>query len=353
MKERHLAWVGRIALVAIALGALVALSVLLLGWAPIRASSGHWALTRWALVAIKHRSIASQAADKPSVELDDPGLLTLGAGHYDTGCRSCHGAPGEPRPLVPAQALPAPPELVEVAQHYEPEELFFVIRHGIKFTGMPAWPAPERPDEVWAVVAFVEDLPQLDARAYASLVRGDSRPAGDAPPAWVRQACAGCHGPTGHGRAGEHAPVLSGQKVDYLAASLGAYARGQRASGIMQPVAARLSEAQRQQAAQWFASQPPPSIDPARPRDATGEQIVEAGIFDRKVPSCSDCHAPGASPHYPTLDGQKSGSLRRQLELFGTSRRGGSDYARLMSKVAVHALTEREVDAVARYYAAH
>jgi hypothetical protein len=104
---------------------------------------------------------------------------------------------------------PAPPELRQRLSRWRPEELFSIVKHGIKFTGMPAWPVQQRDDEVWAMVAFLRRLPELDAVAYQRLVYGDGSAAGgsaaivagakDAPRA-IRDMCWRCHGVTGTGR---------------------------------------------------------------------------------------------------------------------------------------------------------
>ena len=70
---------------------------------------------------------------------------------------------------------PHPPDLTSTIPGYEPEELFYVVKHGVKFTGMPAWPALQRDDEVWAMVAFLQILPRLNRAAYRELIA--ARPA--------------------------------------------------------------------------------------------------------------------------------------------------------------------------------
>src|SRR5690606_25016642 len=47
--------------------------------------------------------------------------------------------------------------------------LFWIVKHGLKYTAMPAWPAQQRDDEVWAVTAFLVRLPELSPRAYREL----------------------------------------------------------------------------------------------------------------------------------------------------------------------------------------
>ena len=52
---------------------------------------------------------------------------------------------------------------------YTPGELFWIVKHGIKSTGMPAW-SDHSDDEIWATVAFLENLPGLSEPDYARLV---------------------------------------------------------------------------------------------------------------------------------------------------------------------------------------
>ena len=74
---------------------------------------------------------------------------------------------------------PPPPELTGRVSRYKAEELFSIVKHGIKFTGMPAWPVQQRDDEVWAVVAFLRRMPEVDAAEYRRLAYGYG---GDVPP---------------------------------------------------------------------------------------------------------------------------------------------------------------------------
>jgi cytochrome c553 len=239
------------------------------GVIPITSSSGHFAVTEWLLVFTKKRSIATHTWGKESPPLDDPALVLKGAGHFEAGCRPCHGAPDLPRlPRVPRAMLPPPPNLSVVARHYAPEELFYIVKHGIKFTGMPAWPSQVRDDEVGALVAFLVELPDLDAAGYRHLVHGEPRAPASARERSAREAassasgaaqgtnpsatstaaslaadasaaeplgvligaerapravvasCGRCHGMDGLGRGNSAFPALAGQREQYLVASL-------------------------------------------------------------------------------------------------------------------------------------
>jgi cytochrome c553 len=287
-------------------------------------------------------------------DLDDARLVLIGAGHYETGCRWCHGAPGHAQSPVLRAATPRPPELGNIAEVYEASELFFIVRHGVKFTGMPGWSAANRDDEVWAVVAFLKALPKLDRSKYRTLVFGDDLEHEDSQaPSLVLRRCARCHGARGNGRGLGAFPRLAGQNRGYLEKSLEAYRRGERASGIMQPLASDLSKREIERVAAWYSEQTVTKAEAGSATSQVGHAIANRGIPERRVPPCADCHGPtelSVHDSYPKLRGQSAFYVEQQLDLFARQVRGGSRQASLMKSAQVHALRAQEVRAVALYY---
>jgi cytochrome c553 len=338
------------------------------GIIPIKASSGHWAITRSLLQFTKERSVATHSFAIKSPPLDEPWLVLKGAGHYEIGCRPCHGSPELHHPRIAQRMLPAPPYLAQAISKWEREELFYIIKHGLKFTGMPAWPSPQRDDEVWAMVAFLVAFPELDAEKYRGLVNGESRAfAKDVPLTAlegsenldhpITVSCARCHGADGLGREVAAFPKLAGQRPTYLAASLEAFASGKRHSGIMEPIAAALSAEQIRELARHYEKMESPSPLSAQHDTALaivrGEAIAQLGIPNQNVPACAGCHDHGTTPRnptYPVLEGQYAEYLTLQLTLFKQEQRGGTPYAHLMRRVAMGLNAEQMRD-VASYYA--
>ena len=352
----------------VVLGALAVGSVLVAvsGIVPIAASGGHWALTERILQFGKRRSVATYSLGIRVPQLDDPVLVLKGAGHFDSACRPCHGSPTFDQPRLAERMTPRPPDLTGSVRRYDDQALFYLVKHGIKFTGMPAWPALQREDEVWAMVAFLRKLPDLTRREYEALARGpvegapreplkDLLPPPEAPEA-VTDSCSRCHGDDGLGRGNGAFPVLAGQHVAYLRATLHAYHSGQRHSGIMEPVAAGLGPEDIQQIAEYYAALPwrrvngrPPAIGDVE----RGRRIAHEGLPDRLVPACLSCHGQHEirrNPHYARLAGQYPDYLRLQLRLFRDRQRGGTPYAHIMQRVASQ-LTDESIADVAAYLA--
>jgi cytochrome c553/cytochrome c5 len=321
-------------------------------------------VTEWILQFSKRRSVATHTIGVELQGLDSPSLVLKGAGHYENGCRPCHGSPELRTPRVARAMLPPPPYLGDEVAEWEPEELFYIVKHGIKFTGMPAWPAQQRDDEVRAVVAFLLVLPELDRDGYRRLVFGeDSERTSVAPlpdleganvPKAVRASCGRCHGASGLGRGEGAFPRLAGQRPEYLFNALRAYARDLRHSGIMQPIAAALDEREMRELARYYARLPrrEQAPVPATPAIERGRAIAHQGIAGRRVPACAECHGPQPKRRnaaYPRLAGQYAEYLTLQLELLAERRRGGSSYVHLMHEVAPR-LTAEQMRDVAAYY---
>jgi cytochrome c553 len=341
-------WIVRIgigvAAVAVA-GFLLAAS----GAIPVTESPGDYASTRWFVQFAKRRSIETHSLRVRAPSLDRPSLVLKGAGHYETTCRSCHGAPPSPRTRIALGMEPPPPNLAGRVPTWSDGELFSIVKHGIMFTGMPAWPEQQRDDEVWAVVAFLRRLPGMGADEYKRLAGLESAPA-----AAGVEACARCHGIDGRGRGAGAFPRLAGQSPTYLRLALEAYSRGGRRSGIMRSVVVGMTPEQMGQMAAYYGGlETPLRASAVNAADDPGARIALRGIPEQNVPSCSDCHGPGGDPRnpaYPRLEGQYEEYLVLQLELFASQRRGGSRYAHIMQQVAPR-LKPEQMREVARYYA--
>lgn len=357
--------------------------VIVSGVFPVKASLGHLPGVAWLLEFASGRSIATYSMGIEVPPLDDPGLVRLGAVAYQSNCQWCHGGPSEPVPVVAAQMLPPPPYLPDVINKWKPEELFSIVKHGIKFAGMPAWPTQERDEEVWAVVAFLLQFPGLERSQYEALFeiektspkslsqadRDDgeetTHAAGGDVAAWQR--CQLCHGPSDGAPVHALVPALAGQSADYLRNAMAAFASGERSSGIMQPIASRLTDEEVEQWVAYYSVSPlsnqgnglstsnlatsPNSSAGVENALAMANELVFHGDAQAKIPACVDCHSPTEEPQrsdYPVLTGQPSAYLERQLELFASGVRQGPR-AGVMRGIA-QKLSPQQRTAVAKFY---
>lgn len=138
----------------------------------VAATSKDSAPMRWLLVTTREQSIERRAeAVIPPAEsvLNNPQNLRVGFEHYNEMCVVCHGAPGIDAGEARAGLNPKPPLLAKVAKDISTQELFWVIKHGIKMTGMPAWGPTHADDKIWAMVAFVKTLPELSPEQYKAM----------------------------------------------------------------------------------------------------------------------------------------------------------------------------------------
>jgi cytochrome c553 len=352
-----------------------------------------WA-TRNLLHFVFKRSMSLRARDLTApADLAAPGRIRLAAQHFDMVCANCHGRPGYGQSVTALSMSPRPQYLPYVVGQFTDGELHQIVEHGVKFSAMPAWPTDARADEVWSMVAFLRQLPKMDAKTYRDLTalpqvawtgpagptdasaprpadaRLDAPPANEfsylAPSAGFADAalrenpvptCARCHGTDGSGAAtGGEAPNLTLQDAPHLQAALIAYTQGRRRSGFMRNIATELSTAQVAALATYYAGLPV-KASPGAPADpaltARGQQIAFQGVRERAIPPCADCHesAGEAVSHAPHIAGQNATYLRRQLAAMAHGGRGGASAWNPMLAVA-HDLGDKDIAAVAAYYA--
>jgi mono/diheme cytochrome c family protein len=136
----------------------------------VAATEPHWPVTHWIMEMARMRSIKAHAAGIHAPPgLDDPAQILIGVEHFAAHCAVCHGAPGVPKGDIGLGLYPPPPDLAANAKLYSDAELFWIVKHGIKMTGMPAW-SDHSDEELWATVAFIKKLPGISEQDYARLV---------------------------------------------------------------------------------------------------------------------------------------------------------------------------------------
>ncbi|EBA06501.1 c-type cytochrome [Sagittula stellata] len=330
----------------------------------IAASQPHWPGVGEVLHQYMRNAVAIRSRNKEvprQIDLDDPGLVRLGAGHFATGCATCHGAPGIARNPITAEMMPAPPKLDGL--DFTDGELWWIARHGIRYSGMPSWPGEGREVEPWAIAAFLRTYDDFDRASYEESALGSAY-AGDA----IRfpglygaipkdMACARCHGEDGLGRDGT-APKLAGQSRDWLALVLDAYHDGRRESGFMEPLGATLTESNIDGISELYAEmdgnwsgRPLPFGDPER-----GAELARKGDEHNDIASCASCHEGGENPlmprraDTPRIAGQDGFWLYNWLLMYRDGPVPETPRAHLMA-AAAKPLSDSDIADLSAYYA--
>ncbi len=120
------------------------------------------------LQALRDRSIQRHSQDIVVPDLQDPQLILKGAGHYAAMCTQCHLRPGMENSEIRPGLYPQPPNLSKFRP--DPREAFWVIKHGIKMSAMPAWGLSHDDATIWSMVAFLQKLPDMTPQQYQDIV---------------------------------------------------------------------------------------------------------------------------------------------------------------------------------------
>lgn len=137
----------------------------------VAATQPHTEFTEWILDTALTKSVSSHAEGITAPPLSDDSIVQTGFIHYKEMCVTCHGAPGVSPSEIGKGLNPEPPDLVEEVEEGEwsPAELFWITKHGIKFTGMPAFGPTHSDEEIWGIVAFLRRLPDLSPEEYQAM----------------------------------------------------------------------------------------------------------------------------------------------------------------------------------------
>jgi mono/diheme cytochrome c family protein len=151
---------------------LSALAVTKLGLMPVSADGAHSRLEARIMPAVLHASIARHASvERNPVPLDENNLKA-GVDIYKSMCARCHSTPGGEPSTYGQSFYPPAPGLPEGMGSYTEAQLFWLIKHGIRNTGMPAWGTMLSDEEIWQIVSLLknsQDLPpSVDAEWSAA-----------------------------------------------------------------------------------------------------------------------------------------------------------------------------------------
>ena len=156
-----------LALIIICLLVAAGIVYLFSGYYDISATRPHWKTTVWIINEVRERSVEFHSKTIKPHDLKDPKLLKVGVEHYHEMCRLCHGAPGQEEEEFARGLYPKPPDLASKdVQEMSDAEAFWILKNGIKMTGMPAFGPTHNDDDLWGIVSFWRRLPGLKPEQY-------------------------------------------------------------------------------------------------------------------------------------------------------------------------------------------
>ena len=133
------------------------------------ADAPHAPLTLTLLENLRDNATKAHSRDiAVPADLDSPARIAQGARIYSTRCTGCHLAPGTTQSELRTGLYPQPPDLATDGID-DTAEAFWIIKHGIKMSAMPAWGKTHNDAEIWSVVAFLHKLPELSPAQYQQL----------------------------------------------------------------------------------------------------------------------------------------------------------------------------------------
>jgi mono/diheme cytochrome c family protein len=156
--RRHLPSATFVVVVLLVIAAFVGIFIYA-GIYNVGADAPHSRVVYSILQELRDRAVSSYSKSvRAPTDLNDPKRIAAGAGLYNEMCTGCH------------QGLyPPAPELAR-GDDLTAAQQFWVIKHGLKLTAMPAWGKTHDDQLIWDMVAFIRQLPKLNAQQYQAAV---------------------------------------------------------------------------------------------------------------------------------------------------------------------------------------
>lgn len=147
-----------------------AAAVVVSGAYDVAADAPHTSVVAGIIALGRERSIEVRASGIRVPALGDSKMIAEGAEHYAAMCTGCHLAPGMKDNEMRPGMNPKPPVIAALGPG-DAREQFWIVKHGIKMTGMPAWGVTHSDEEIWNIVAFLQTLPAMSPARYRALTR--------------------------------------------------------------------------------------------------------------------------------------------------------------------------------------
>ena len=164
------------------LAAVAALGYVYSGAFDVAADQPHGALGSWLAETTREHSIAVRSKHIEVPDLGASTLIAQGAGEYAEMCAGCHLAPGVEDNEFRQGLYPVAPDLAEPEHRHNDATAaarqFWIVKHGIKMSAMPAWGLTHDDATLWSIVAFLRKLPELTPEQYAQMTASSAAHSG-------------------------------------------------------------------------------------------------------------------------------------------------------------------------------
>jgi len=163
MRQAAFGLAGTIAAAGVAVAAFIGSGVYNIG-----ADDHHTRIVLALIEQLRERSIAVRARALEAPDLANAGRIAAGAHSYAALCAGCHLAPGVTHSQIRAGLYPHPPNLAQ-EDPSDARRAFWIVKHGIKMSAMPAWGKTLDDRAIWDLVAFLRSMPQMSPVDYQVL----------------------------------------------------------------------------------------------------------------------------------------------------------------------------------------
>ncbi|HEY5037948.1 MAG TPA: cytochrome c [bacterium] len=136
------------------------------GCMPANADAKPGSLERWMARTSLKASLQRDAPKGPApVALTDENLIS-GIKLYAVNCAVCHGASDAQASNIAVGLFQHAPQFGKDGVEDDPEgKIYWLIKHGIRLTGMPSFSGTLKEDQLWQVTLFLKHMNALPTKA--------------------------------------------------------------------------------------------------------------------------------------------------------------------------------------------
>jgi len=143
--------------VAIAVGLVIAY----FGLMPTNADATPPAFEQHIAMSALDASMERHAPQVPNPVPPTDENLIAGMKLYSMNCAVCHGTLDYSPSLLEHSMYPPPPQIVQDPLDDPELHIYFAVRTGVRYTGMPAWNKALADQDIWKITAFLSRLDKL------------------------------------------------------------------------------------------------------------------------------------------------------------------------------------------------